>query len=67
MSRNTHPEHSSEEPIAVISAEDWEAAQRDPKVHEFWRKADEYAESLIARGHCRCHLLVNCPDKERSS
>lgn len=44
-----------------IDADDFEAAQNDPRVHAFWKEAAEYKERLIARGHCRCHLVVNCP------
>jgi hypothetical protein len=50
------------QPDIVIDSVDFEAARRDPRVAEFHRMAAAYAESLIAKGHCRCHLVVNCPD-----
>lgn len=55
--------------VAIIDEDDWNAALNDPRVHELHRQAAEYAESLIARGHCRCHLVVewSCPNREKPS
>ena len=46
----------------IIDADEYEQALRDPRVQEVHRAAYEYARSLIARGHCPCHLVINCPD-----
>lgn len=49
-------------PVTVIDADEYEAALHDPKVHQAQAAGRAYGTSLIARGHCRCHLVVNCPD-----
>lgn len=50
--------------VLVIDAAEFEEARRDPRVHALWAEAEKRAEELIARGHCRCHLVINCPNKE---
>ena len=51
------------EPFCEIDGDDFVEALSDPKVHEMWRRANEYAADLIARGHCKCHLVINCPNE----
>lgn len=53
---------SDGQPDVVIDAEEFEAARRDPRVRALHTDAEAYAAELIARGHCRCHLTVDCPD-----
>lgn len=52
--------------VTVIDADQFERARRDPKVLTMQEAAREYADKLVARGHCRCHLAVNCPNEERN-
>jgi hypothetical protein len=47
----SQPETSYDEnAVAVIDAEEFEAARRDPRVLAFWKKADAYLASLERDG-----------------
>lgn len=52
--------------VTIIDADEWEEAIRNPKQEwvEMQLKAKEYADHLVANGHCCCHLVINCPDED---
>lgn len=50
--------------VTVIDGDDFAAALQDPKVHALHERAQKLAADLVKRGHCPCHLVVNCPNAE---
>lgn len=48
----------------AINATEFAEALADPRTAATLKEAERYADSLIARGHCACHLVVNCPGDE---